>query len=292
MRVAIIGNSHFGQILFRNLSSYDKDNSYIFYNTSEKKFDKIKFFINLPFIDIVYSVGATIYGGGALNWALKFNKKIVQHFIGSDVLSAQEDFKNHNINKKLINQSRYLCEVNWIKDELKEIDIEADIKAIMIYDKFIEAQKFKDFSVLTYMGKGKEKFYGVEDFIKLAKAFPDIDFKIAGIDSFENLPLNIECLGWIDIIEELQQSTVFIRNALHDGLGFSVIESLSLGRITFYNYNFPHVNYFEDYNSLKNQFIKIVDDKKLKVNNESIAFVQENFNRENVLDNLIKAICD
>jgi len=293
MFIALIGNTHFGLILTKQLNEYDTNNSYKFYNTNESKLDKIKFALNLPFIDVVYSISASIRDGGALNLALKFNKKVVQHFIGSDVLSAQIDFKNKNINQKLIEHSHYLCEVNWIQDELNEINISSEVKALMVYEKFLKPKLFKEFSVLTYMGKGKEQFYGIEDFIKLAQDFPTIQFKIAGIESYVNLPENIRCLGWIDMMDELQNSTVFIRNAKHDGLGFSVIEALSLGRVTFYNYDFPYVNYFEDYNDLKKQFGYCVDEfrgSKLTVNDEAIEYIKKIFNKEKVLNDLIEVL--
>jgi len=152
MNVAIIGNSYFGPKLAKQLSDFDKKNNYKFYDTNAKIVDKIKFALNLPFIDIVYSVSATISGGGALKSALKFNKKIVQHFIGSDVLSAQEDFKANRINKKLIQNSKYLCEVKWIQNELKEIEIDSKIVPIMAYDNFNKPKEIKNFSVLTYLG--------------------------------------------------------------------------------------------------------------------------------------------
>jgi len=194
MTIVLIGNSYFGPILAKQLAGFDSKNSYLFYDTNAKIIDKIKFALNLPFIDVVYSVSATISGGGALKSALKFNKKIVQHFIGSDVLSAQEDFKANRINKKLIQNSKYLCEVKWIQNELKEIEIDSKIVPIMAYDNFNKPKEIKNFSVLTYLGKDKEEYYGINDFIQLANDFSKIEFKIAGIDNYRNLPKNIKCL--------------------------------------------------------------------------------------------------
>ena len=293
MNIALIGNSYFGVILTEQLTRYDKENTYTFYNTNEYFVEKIKFLFHIFKIDIVYSIGATVSGGGALNLALRFNKKIVQHFIGSDVLSAQLDFKNQNINKKLIENSRYLCEVNWIQKELNEINISSEVKSLMVYENFLKPKLFEAFSVLTYMGKGKELFYGIEHFIKLAKDFPHIKFKIAGIESYTNLPVNIRCLGWINMIDELQNSTVFIRNAWHDGLGFSIIEALSLGRVTFYNYDFPYVNYFKDYNDLKEQFsvcVESFNSRKLTINHEAIEYTKSIFNKEKVLNELVQSL--
>ena len=293
MNIAIIGNSHFGQILTKQLSNYDKANSYKFYNTNEKVIDKIRFALDILKIDIVYSLSASICAGGALNLALKFNKKIVQHFIGSDVLSAIEDYKNGDINKYLIEKTKYLCEVDWIRDELKEIKIDAKITPIMVYENFIKPKGFNGFSVLTYVGKDKEKFYGIDDFIKLAKDFPAINFAIAGIETYDNLPKNIKCLGWINMNQELQESTIFIRNAKHDGLGFTVIEALSLGRVVFYNYDFSYVNSFKSYQELKEKFeikYEAFKNGKLEIDYKAIEFVKEQFNREKVLNGLVEEI--
>lgn len=289
MNVAIIGNSHFGRILQKQLSKYDKANKYIFYDTNSKKIDKLKFMINIFNTDIVYSVSASISGGGALNLATLFNKKIIQHFLGSDVINATDDFKNARINKKLISESKYLCEVDWIKKELEAININAEIVPIMAYKQHEEPKEFTDFNILTYMGKGKEEFYGIEDFIELAKNFSDVTFKIAGIENYANLPNNIKCLGWIDMIEELQNATVFIRNAKHDGLGFSVVEALSLGRVVLRNYPFAFVNYFKNRAELINKIKRLkksFDKGELGINFKAIEFVKEEFDEKNVINNL------
>jgi len=289
MNIAIIGNNYFGPKLAKQLSEFDKNNSYKFYDTNAKIIDKIKFALNLPFIDIVYSVSGTISGGGALKLALKFNKKIVQHFIGSDVLMAQEDFKANKINKKLIKSSKYLCEVKWIQDELKEIEIDSKIVPIMTYDNFSNPKEIENFSVLTYLGKNKEEYYGINDFIQLANDFKEIEFKIAGIKNYKNLPKNIKCLGWVDLKKELQDSAIYIRNAKHDGLAFSVIEALAEGRYVAMNYKFPFCDYFKNYNELRNIIQKRWNEFKnnsLDVNYKAIEYVKQEFNSEKVLSKL------
>ncbi|WP_457641500.1 hypothetical protein [Persephonella sp.] len=293
MYVAIIGNSYFGCKLASQLAEFDRSNIYKFYNTSGKLSDKILFTRDIYKIDIVYSIGASVKGGGALKLALLTNKRIVQHFIGSDVLQAQESVRLNSINKTLIRKSKFLCEVDWIKKELADINIDAEVKPIMVYEKKFLPKDFNDFSVLTYIGKGKEDFYGIKDFIKLALDFPHIKFKIAGIESYKNLPTNIKCLGWIDMITELQNSTVFIRNTKHDGLAFSVIEALGLGRIVFRNYRFPFVEYFSTYEELKNLLEKTYTkykQKKLNINFDAIDFVRINFNKNKILSDIIEVL--
>ena len=297
MNIAIIGNSHFGPVLAKQLSEFDKTNSYQFYNTNEKKIDKIKFALDILKIDVVYSVSASISGGGALNLALKFNKKIVQHFIGSDVLSAIEDYKNGNINKKLIKASEYLCEVDWIQEELKEIDIEAKVASIAIYDKNSVNGAMPDkFTVLTYMGKGKEEYYGMNSLTVLANRLIDIEFRIAGIDSYKiPLPNNIKLLGWVDMVREFENSVCYLRNAKHDGLAFSILEALGHGKQVFYNYHFPHTLYFKDSGDLVKKISeqkRLFDSGKLEINQKAIGFVKKEFAKEKVLQNLVHILME
>jgi len=295
MNIAIMGNSYFGSKLAKQLSSFDRKNSYFFYDTNAKIIDKIKFALHLPFIDVVYSLSASIRTGGALKLALLFNKKIVQHFIGSDVLSAQKDFEANNINNKLIEKSDYLCEVEWIEDELKEIEINSEIVPIMAYETFTNSKEIENFSVLTYLGKTKEKYYGIDDFIRLANNFKEIKFKIAGIDSYRNLPKNIKCLGWTDLKKELQNSAVYIRNAKHDGLAFSVIEALAEGRYVAMNYKFPFCDYFNNYSELENIIRKkfvTYQRNALDINYDGIKYIKAEYSNEKVLANLVKNLTE
>jgi len=294
MKIALIGNSYFAKLLAKQLNAFDTKNSYVFYDTNAKKIDKIKFFLSIAFIDTLYSVGASVSDGGALRLALKFRKKIVQHFIGSDVLTAVEDFKNERINQDLLAHSHYLCEVDWIQSELAAIGIKADVASIAIYDKEVQPQLPESFSVLSYMGKGKEEFYGMEDFIALAAAFEDVTFKVAGIDSYEKaLPKNIKLLGWVDMDREFQNSVCFIRNAKHDGLAFSILEALGYGKIVFYNYKFPYTHYFSDRNDLIHQLSEVKNqftENKVKINYEAVDFIKKEYSKNKVLGNLVKIL--
>ncbi|WP_297431337.1 hypothetical protein [Sulfurimonas sp.] len=296
MNIVIIGNNYFGPILTKQLSEYDTVNSYIFYDTNSKIIDKIKFILNIFKIDVVYSLSASVSGGGALNLALKSNKKIVQHFIGSDVLGAVEDYKRGNINQQLIKNSTFLCEVDWIAKELKEIDIYAKIQTYCIIENSDRCELPKSFSILTYLGKGKEEFYGVNTLIELANKLKDIEFRVAGIDTYSVvLPKNITLLGWVDMRKELQNSVCYIRNASHDGLAFSVVEALSLGRYVFRNYKFPYTMYFENLTELADKIAqkkRLFDDSKLQIHTEAIDFVKSKFNKEKVLGNLVKVLTE
>jgi len=294
MNIAIIGTGYFAQKLAKQLNEFDKNNRYFFYNTSENKLDKIKFFLHLPWIDTVYSVTASISGGGALKTALFLDKKIVQHFIGSDVLTSIEDIKHNRVNQGLLEKSHFFCEIDWIQEELAAIDIQAKIASIAVYERDVVPLKPKKFSVLTYMGKGKEEFYGIDDFIKLAETFQDVEFKIAAVESYDKkLPKNITLLGWVDMDKELQNCTCYIRNVKHDGLAFSVLEALGYGRTVFYNYKFPYAYYFSDTNALIEKMAKVkeaFENGEWDVDYKAIEFVKKDYSKDDVLSNLVKIL--
>lgn len=293
MKVLIIGLPYFAQKLQKQLSEYDKNNTYIFLNTHYNKLDKLKYIFHLINTDVIYIHGGLICCSGLIDIALKLNKKIIMNWAGSDVLKAKEMKKRGKINFNYVNKIKHFCETLWIQKELKEIGINADILPIAFCDVKNIKFKFPDkFTVLSYIGKNRPSFYGIETIIKLAKEFPQVNFKIVGLNYCENIPKNINLLGWVENMDnEYKNCVIYIRMPKHDGLGASVIEALSYGRIVFRNYQFPYVNYFKNYEDLKSQFQKVIADfnnGKLTINQDGIDFVRREFNKEKVLSNLIK----
>jgi len=296
MIIAVLGNSHFAPIIIERITKFDTKNTYIYYNTSEKQIDKIKFLLKIPFIDIVYSISASIKYGGALGIALFFNKKIVQHFIGTDVLTAIEDYTNKNYSKKLMNRSKYLSEVDWIQTELMRINIETTISSIAaVNKKNCDASFSNKFIILGYMAENYEDFYGLDYYIKLAEKFPDINIRVMGIKkSKKKLPKNIILLGWIkDTKTEFLNSILFLRLTVHDGLPFSVIESLSYSRYVAMTNKFPYTTYIQEYKELEKYvgFLKTKFSKnELEINRDGAHFVSEEYLEEKVIKSLIHNI--
>ncbi|PHQ90961.1 MAG: hypothetical protein COB42_04145 [Sulfurimonas sp.] len=295
MNIAVIGNNYFGPKIAKELQRYDSLNIYIYYDTNGKTSDKIKFLINIFKIDVVYSFSASISGGGALNIALKFNKKIIQHFIGSDVLSAIEDFNNKKINYDLINRSQYLCIEQHLQEELKTININAITKLIIVAElpKVKHPKLPESFVVLAYIGNNNPIFYGINTIIKLANDFKEIEFRVAGLKNYPNIPSNVKLLGWVDMNKEYQNSVVHIRMPQHDGLGFSVLEALSYGLVVFRNYNSPHVNYFKNYDDLVMQMREVknaFNKGKLEINYDAINFIENKYKKEFFLKDIINIL--
>jgi glycosyltransferase involved in cell wall biosynthesis len=295
VKIIITGMPYFAKKLHQQLKRYDKKNTYIYLNTFYKKLDKFKFLWNIFTTDIVFMHGGSIEGSNVIDLTLFLKKKMIIVWAGSDVINEIEKFNNNKYKSSYIDKVCHLCETEWIKEELKVMGVDAKIQATMIYHKKktnLKKLSFPDkFSVLTYISKDRPKFYGIDIVVKLANDFPNIEFKIAGLQEYDDLPSNITLLGWVDMNKEYQKCVVYIRTPSHDGLGFSVIEALSYGRVVFRNYDFSYVNYFEGYEDLKNQFQKTIDsfnDKKLKLNVDGMSFVRKEFSEKKVLGNLIE----
>lgn len=294
MKALIIGLPYFSNKLAHSLAGFDKDNNYIALNTYEKRIDKFKYVLNLLNTDVVYSIGGALSGCKSIDIALAFQKKIVMHWVGTDVLNAISDYKNNRVDFKYVQNIRHFCEVSWIQDELKQIGIDAEIVQFATFDKKIsKANSLPDkFSILSYVGKGREKFYGIEKLIRLASDFFEIEIKIVGISEYHlPVPSNIRFLGWVENMDdEYRNCVLYLRMPEHDGLAFSVLEALANGRYVGYEYAFPNCFQVCTYNDLKSLVLNLFYNfynSALEPNTSGATYVKSNFNNNTVLDNLI-----
>lgn len=289
MKIIITGMPYFAKKMQKQLSAFDKDNTYIYLNTFYSKIDKLKYIFYLINADVVYMHGGSICCSGVINLALKFNKRVIVNWAGTDVLTAlnQVEFK-----KNYTNRIEHYCVAPWLLKELKTIGVNAKILDITVIQNKNEIYELpKTLTFLSYVGKDRPIFYGINTLIKLAKDFPNINFRVSGIEEYSNIPKNMKLLGWIDMDQEYKNALVYIRAPEHDGMPFSVLEALSYGKIVFYNYEFRYTNFFKDYSDLKQQLAKTIDDfyeGKLSINQEAIDYVQTEFSEDKVLGQLVK----
>lgn len=293
MKIIITGMPYFAKKIYKFLSDYDKSNTYLYLNTFYSYLDKIKYLINILSSDVIYIIGGAVNNSKVIDIALLLNKKIIMHWAGSDVLYAKKNIQDNKFNYKYIKNIVHLCEVNWIQEELKNIGIKAKVSPIMICENEYKEDYLlpKKFIVLSYIGKDRPKFYGIDTIYQLAIDFPDIEFRIAGLEYYKDAPKNIKFLGWTNMDEEYKKCVVYIRTPKHDGLAYSVLEALSYGRIVLRNYKFPNTIFFSNYNDLKNKLNKLImefEKDNLNINTEGIKYVRDNYNKTKVLNSLIK----
>ena len=97
MLVLVNGLPLFGQKLASDLNEFDSNNRYVFFNTYYSLWDKILFFLLVPFCRLVISFNGVSDKSGSLDAALFFRKKIVMQWQGTDVLLAKQRFESNSL---------------------------------------------------------------------------------------------------------------------------------------------------------------------------------------------------
>lgn len=298
MRVLVVGLPLFAERLQNDISEFDKENTYIYLNTYYNTLDRIKAFFLIPFVDVVISINGTVTKSKVFDLALLFKKKIIFNWVGTDVSLAAKNVKIGTHIQKYIDYPTHLCEVSWIQEELKSIGIDAKVQNFACFDKEVTPNfdKTKRLNVLTYIADSRPDFYGIDAVLKLAKSFPNIDFHVVGTkaEKYFPLPNNFIAHGWVsDMNSYFDKAHVCLRHTDHDGLSNFILEGLARGKQIVYNNDFPNCAYVKNESELFSTFVSLstkFNDDKLKLNQDGIEYVQENFSRKVIFRDLIKII--
>ncbi len=297
MKIAVVGLPYFAKKIAKNLSETDATHSYTSPEPGTDIFQKVMYFRKIISADILYQIGGSHACGGTLHLAMALNKKIIMHWVGTDVLNLTSAFRSGEIDAKLIQKSIHLCEVDWIQRELSKLDIHADIAQIACFENIIPTpSRFPEkFSILTYVGRGREVFYGIDKIIALAQIFPEIEIRVAGISEYSvPLPANMRLLGWVDnMTPEYKNCVLYLRLPEHDGLAFSVLEALACGRYVGYVNKFSWTQQIDDDAALI-EFVKSMVMKfnmnMLDINSGGYDFVVKHYSKSKVMNGLSKII--
>ena len=241
MRTLIIGNSYFGKKITKLLNSKTND-KFFYVSNGTSLINNIRYILLLFICNQVYSISGTNAPGKSLKLAYLLRKRIIQHFIGSDVLDACNAHSKGKDSPNFIKYSTTLCEVSWIQEELKTIGISSKICPLFYTTSSnTPPSPFpQQFTVLTYVGKDKEDFYGLQTILEAAIKLPYIKFIISGSTPVVPKLENIQVVGWVNNLSDyIKGAHVYLRIPKHDGLAFTLLESLSHGRYVITNNNFP-----------------------------------------------------
>lgn len=297
MKVLIVGLPYFGAYIQDKLSSNYPEHKFVYLNTYYSKKDRLSYLFHILNADVVYSINGVTRDSKTIDVALRMNKKIIYHWVGSDLINAKSDFENGLINSSYINTATHLADSPWFVKELEQIGIDSVYCPLNAFiENKDEENNFPDkFTVLSYIKEGSEDFYGFDTFINLAKCFPEISFHIAGMSNAHiNLPENVKLLGWVkDMKAEINKSVVCIRMPKHDGLSFFVLESLGEQRYVIYNQLFePSIlaKNFEEARESIQQIYNQFSNGELGLNVNGSKYVNQNFNEIKVVSNLFKIL--
>lgn len=286
-RVLMIGLPYFTSNVRQNLSKFDKSKKYIALNTYYSKIDKIRFLFLLPFCRTVYSINGTIDHSFAISLALKLKKKVVFHWVGSDVKAAQKAYSENNYKKNFIEKVVHLTDTPWYLPELEKIRIKAYFQPLLLFDKTEEKQPVPVlFSALIYIPQNSQEFYGIHTLKYIAEKLPDVQFDVIGTENpVIPMPQNVTFHGWVKNTRTyIQNACVCLRFPENDGLSFFVLESLSNQRFVIYNQPLEQTLYATNADSVIKHLIhlkKQFDSGNYRMNVEGANWVYQQFSSEN-----------
>ena len=212
-----------------------------------------------------------------------FNKKVIMHWIGSDVLTAKDNLIETNKVQRCVNLNLG-CSTLIVK-ELSDIGIQA--KEIPILPNTINSDISavpKEHSVIAYIPKGKETFYGLPYIKAAAEKYKDIVFNIVGNDDDTLNLKNVKFLGKLSLNEMdrlYNNCSILIRMPKHDGLSLMLLEALLKGKDVIYCYDFP---YCRKANTAE-ELLEVLDPilaAKPKMNENGRQYILNNYNIDNV----------
>jgi glycosyltransferase involved in cell wall biosynthesis len=252
-----------------------------------------RFLTHLPSADVVFCFWGTLIRSRAFDLAFRLHKRVVQFWVGTDVLDAAGVVASGAAYPPYMRDCVHVCEAPWTRDELERIGIRAEVAPLApmgsIAPDQSEISAPATFSVLGYVGRERENFYRLPEFIRLAEDFPDVQFTIAGTDATPAAPpSNLQLLRWTDEEFRLYRDcAAFIRIPEHDGYSYSVREALAWGRHVIASYPYPHCLVASDYESLKTHVSALktrFDEGRLDANLEGRDFVLSEYDDRRVTD--------
>lgn len=291
MKVGIIGPDtqvrHIVELFENNKIEYSNLN--LCFKNKNKYIDIARFVVEVVKVDVVYFIFSAYYYNTKIRIAKLFNKKVINHWIGSDILLAQKNDKYKKIQKYI--DVNLACSP-LIKEELYSMGIDAeDIPIIPAGLNTKYAKIPNKHQVLTYLPEGREEFYGIEAIRHLASKYKEINFNIVANTNKSLLDYdNVKFLGYVkleDMDKIYDETSILIRLPEHDGLSLMLLEALLKGKEVIYTYDFPYVFTPQNLKDLELIFEKIIQQQP-KRNSEAHEFVISNYNSDKILQNMIK----
>jgi len=290
--IGIMGSSQIEHIIPLLKSEYEVIN---IQETLDKEKNSIKrkigFFFNIAKIDTLYDVYVEKSFWRKMTVAHLFRKRVVCHWIGTDVREVTEGKINA---KRLRKMDKHLSCFEPLQQQLIRSGLLSDVVPIVPFNvDFNICGIPTHHRVLIYMPKGKEGEYGYNEIMPAIKKFPYLQFDIVANDDknkFENLD-NVKLWGWVDhsTMDEIYNNvSIILRIHLNDGLSMSVLEAMAKGKKIIWNckfeYCFPGSTTEEIVNSL-NEIISIPPEVDIAAHN----YIVENYSKDKILE-MYKAV--
>lgn len=297
MHVLVNGLPLFSKRLVQELNDFDPSSSYVFLDTYNSKWAQIKFMLMLPFADAVISLNGITDKSGSMSMTLKWKKKLIMQWMGTDALLALERFENKTIYREYIDNATHFVDSIWLKNEVESLGVKADFLYFKSVKETFPVQQYDRWAAVSYVGQSRQAFYGLPHIISLAKTHPEIDFHVYGTGETEyELPANVTLHGWVKeevFWDAVKHSPLFLRLTDHDGFSVAVIEALSYGAEVIMSLPFELAQCAQNEEERQAAFVEAirrVKAREMKPNVEAILEIQKRFHRDHLINTYIQKI--
>ncbi|MCI9336284.1 MAG: glycosyltransferase family 4 protein [Lachnospiraceae bacterium] len=250
IKIAVMGSSQIEHIIPILIESgYQVTNIQNIFSSNKSKEEKELLYRKvISECDMLYNVYSGSYFWAKASYAKLIGKKVVTHWIGTDVLNAisgEVGFLGHPFI-----DCHFVC-FEPLKEELQSIGIKATVLPIVPFNMNLSVGKMPDtHAVMIYMPEHRLEHYGYKELCYVFEQFPNVPFHIvanSGGEIFKKYG-NVTAHGWLDKerMEALYDKvSIVVRFIKHDGLSMSVIEGLIKGKKVIWNNRYYGVAFAE-----------------------------------------------
>ncbi len=280
-RAVIVGFDYYGRFLARLINERSQRWRARFYSSTHV--DTVRALLASRRADAIISFGGPGPNQALATSARRQNIPVFVIWAGTDVITARSDPQGLELLKRY--GFLHLADGPWLVDELRELGINAQYVPVTAVDAPARLAPLPSrLSVLTYLPEPRRAFYGEERIYRLARAFPEVAFRVVGRgDPNPEAPPNVEFLGYVRTMERLiDDSTALVRLPNHDGKSMLVLEVLARGRHVLWNYAFPGVRHVGADMTAHDALARLMDEHnsgRLAGNTVGHHFVRDNFSR-------------
>lgn len=242
--------------------------------------------------DIVYFMGITNFTGILARIARIMNKKVIFHWLGTDVWKCLQG-ENH-ICKKSYLADKHLAYSENLKEELTTFGIDAEVYTLSPSGLSLKAAKMpSEHAVLLSIPDATKEFYGYNELVQVIQRFPELPFYVVRSERPDFYPWkNIKFCGILDrkeMDEIYDKISITIRYPLHDGLSLIMMESTIKGKEMIYKFNHPYSNKVSSCEEICETLERILK-KKPEVNLHASEYGINNYSQEVSTRNGIRII--
>ncbi|MBM3185526.1 MAG: hypothetical protein FJZ67_04440 [Bacteroidetes bacterium] len=284
--IIFVGLPLFAKKMANDLGEIDKSKTYLAFDTYYSFTDKILFFFTLPFSSLVISFNGVTDKSGTLDWVLRWKKKLILQWMGTDALLAMERFKNGSIYRKYIDYASNFVDSPWQQEEVKSINLPIYIVPFKYGRELTPVDFYPEMTIFTYVAESRMEFYGWEKIKLAAQKFPFIEFRVAGLKNVsEDYPSNIKLLGWLkseEMDKEIVIAPIFLRMTDHDGFSVTVIEALSVGAEVIWTHPSECIHWVKNEIELVHkieELLVLIKNRNLSPSIENINFSKKTYNK-------------